>query len=681
MQRNYRNLRLKFMSYWHRLITPFLRIEDAEQQRFAVRVAIMLACAILATSFLVVITRLGVSVFPIVNDLMPVLTVFFTALFVLNLQGWHSIVIRISIFSMEMVIIVIWITNVDTPAVLVLNYLILVVFISSRLLPLNEVIVQSLINCIVLGILNIAVPHANYLPETLLFNVIFSAAVIFVTASRLRDLQRTRETEERYRNLMDANFEPVAILDLKSRILDVNLAFEKLSGFTVKELLGRSIVSLLTPESGAYIMANFGRIGTELLRANAINAQGDIIPIETHSRLSTYKDIPALTIIVRNLAHESAIEREKRDYELRYKAIFENTHDGVYIIDLEGNYMDANPRGWDMLGISPENFIGTKVSQFIVEEEKTQSANVIQRLINDEFIPDYERRFRRKTGELFYGEVFAMLVRDQMGEPLYIQSVVRDITERKRIAENRLELRIQQERNSVLKQLINDFSHYVRTPLANIKNSSYLITKITDVERQKEHGSIIDGEIERLVSLLDDLLTLARIEPESEKQTVLALDVVEIVRNVVPTPIGSGLADDSHQWSFHTLEMPITVFGNRMRLSDVFRRLMLNARHYTLEGGKIEVDIERRDDLNAVCIAITDTGIGIAPNDVAHIFETFYRADDAREMNSISSGLGLSICQKIVEIHRGVIRVTSTLGVGSRFEVWLPLDLTTVLTL
>ena len=66
MQRNYRNLRLKFMSYWHRLITPFLRIEDAEQQRFAVRVAIMLACAILATSFLVVITRLGVSVFPIV---------------------------------------------------------------------------------------------------------------------------------------------------------------------------------------------------------------------------------------------------------------------------------------------------------------------------------------------------------------------------------------------------------------------------------------------------------------------------------------------------------------------------------------------------------------------------------------------------------------------------------------
>lgn len=129
-------------------------------------------------------------------------------------------------------------------------------------------------------------------------------------------------------------------------------------------------------------------------------------------------------------------EMELRASEIRYRSLFEQTHDAVFILDLKGHHLEANQRAADILGYTAKEMKTLSINETSAEKEK--SLEIIKRLVAEEYIPTYERLFRKKDGQILFTEVNAELVRDSLGNPLHIQSVVRDISRRKQAEEKLL---------------------------------------------------------------------------------------------------------------------------------------------------------------------------------------------------------------------------------------------------
>jgi two-component system, OmpR family, sensor histidine kinase CiaH len=211
---------------------------------------------------------------------------------------------------------------------------------------------------------------------------------------------------------------------------------------------------------------------------------------------------------------------------------------------------------------------------------------------------------------------------------------------------------------------VADASHELRTPLAVIRaNAEYLQGE----QPESEEAAEILAETDRLTSLVDALLALARGQAGGADER--AVDLGELVTASASAMLP--LAGE-RKVSLDVDAAPgIQVRGNPDQLRQLVLILVDNALRYTPEGGRVTVDAHRVD--GSALVAVSDTGIGIDPDALAHVFERFYRADDARTRAFGGAGLGLSIAEQLVTGHGGRISAESTPGRGSTFTVTLPL--------
>lgn len=216
-----------------------------------------------------------------------------------------------------------------------------------------------------------------------------------------------------------------------------------------------------------------------------------------------------------------------------------------------------------------------------------------------------------------------------------------------------------------------DASHELRTPVSVMRTSAEIALRKPRSQTEYQEALLqILQESERLSQLLEQLLVLARSDSGSAVLPMVRTDVKEPLRHACQQ--ASVFAAKKHLVITECLsEKPLWVRGNCSSLERLFLVLLDNAVKYTEEGGSIQVRLDAQDGF--VIAAIQDSGIGIAADDMPHIFERFYRADVARTRDSGGIGLGLAIGNWIVQVHSGEIRVESELAEGSCFEVRLPL--------
>jgi heavy metal sensor kinase len=229
----------------------------------------------------------------------------------------------------------------------------------------------------------------------------------------------------------------------------------------------------------------------------------------------------------------------------------------------------------------------------------------------------------------------------------------------------RLDLAFLQQR-----RFVADASHELRTPVTVIRSTTDVA--LAQTLTPEEYIAVlhdVNAESERLGELINDLLALARadegqmqLDYEPVRLDLLAFDVAATMESLA---IERGI-----NLQMGTLE-PATVLGDMARLIQVMMSLVDNALTYTNPGGTVTLNVEVSEATAQV--VISDTGIGIAPEDLAHIFERFYRADPARSRAAGGSGLGLAIVDWVVRAHSGSIIVESQLGRGSAFTVTLSL--------
>jgi signal transduction histidine kinase len=224
------------------------------------------------------------------------------------------------------------------------------------------------------------------------------------------------------------------------------------------------------------------------------------------------------------------------------------------------------------------------------------------------------------------------------------------------------------------RELIVNVSHELRTPIANIRGHVESLRppmseRLSEDDKQS-YLAIVAREADRLSTLVDDLLALARADADELHLEVRPVDVCAIVEEVYQV-----LAPLAHRDRQVTLVRNVApdlpgVMADRDRLAQVLLNLARNAITATPAGGIVFIDVEQADD-GHVSLTVSDTGHGIPPEDLDRVFERFYRADAARQRATGGFGLGLSIVRDLVQAMGGAVSATSTVNVGSSFRVLL----------
>jgi heavy metal sensor kinase len=221
-------------------------------------------------------------------------------------------------------------------------------------------------------------------------------------------------------------------------------------------------------------------------------------------------------------------------------------------------------------------------------------------------------------------------------------------------------------------QFTADASHELRTPVALMRaRTEVALRKQRSEADYRETLLRIHQELERTSALIENLMTLARADSGCEALQVAPTNLNEVLLEI-SEPARLLAEGKSIRYEQRLAETPLRVSGNAPSLRRLFLILIDNAVKYTPHEGHISVVLDASD--GAAVTEVRDTGVGISPTDLPHIFERFYRADESRARESGGTGLGLSIAKWIAEAHHGNISVTSNVGEGSVFRVQIPLS-------
>jgi len=378
-----------------------------------------------------------------------------------------------------------------------------------------------------------------------------------------------------------------------------------------------------------------------------------------------------ILLAIEDITERKQVEAAIEDSELRYRRLFETTHDAILILDAgTKKILDANPFIKDLLGYSQAEFVGKELWQLGLFQDIEESKAAFRELqeqghIRYERLP-LETKDGRKVEVEFVSNVY------QVDHTPIIQCNIRDITERSRLerqtheqAEALAELHLRKD------EFLAMLSHELRNPLSAIFNALYVL-RLQDTENpiQQKAKIVIERQVGQLAHLIDDLLEVSRVITGRIQLHQERLEMRGIVERAIES--ARPLIDRrKHELSVSLPAEPIWLQGDPTRLEQVVVNLLNNAAKYTDEGGQIRLTAQQEG--GEVVLRVRDTGVGIAPELLPRIFDLFTQADRTLDRSQGGLGIGLSLVQKLVELHGGTVEAHSVgLGQGSEFIVRLP---------
>jgi PAS domain S-box-containing protein len=352
-----------------------------------------------------------------------------------------------------------------------------------------------------------------------------------------------------------------------------------------------------------------------------------------------------------------------RESEARFRAIFEQSALGIALLDSRGRVLAGNPALQEMLGLSREDLVGELFARFAHPDEEISSDVRIYREIatGDRDHHRVESRYIGADGEVRWANMVLSLVRGPRREPMFVIAMVEDITERKQAqaalvqseklaTTGRLAASLAHEINNPLQSVIGclglaeesltegddeDLDQYIEMGMEELRRAARIVSRLRDVGRPATSD---EGTATDLNELIERVLTLTRSQVKDGQ--------IEVVRR---------MADE--------LPKPKVVPD---RLQQVVLNLVLNAVEAMSGGGSLELATWYDEGRDEVCLAVSDSGVGISPDLQPHIFDPFFSTKED------GTGLGLFVSQNILQEYGGWIEVESKMGEGSTFTMHLP---------
>jgi len=371
-------------------------------------------------------------------------------------------------------------------------------------------------------------------------------------------------------------------------------------------------------------------------------------------------------------------ETERDRAEKKYRDIFENAAHGIFQLSPQGRVLMANPAFARILGYdSPAEVLQglTNVGeQLFVHSEKAKETRDI--LEEKGFLRAFEFEAYRKDGSIIHLSQTTHPVYDENQTLLYFEGELEDITQRKRMEELKIAKDAAEAASLAKSEFLANMSHEIRTPMNAILGFSEVLGKEMTNRKHKDYLKTITSSGQTLLSLIDDILDLSKIEAgkmEIKYQPISLYSIIDDIKGIFSRKIKQKGLDFLMEIDPH---LPDELLSDEVRLRQILFNLVGNAVKFTHKG-YVKLTVNKsftRDDQGKLKLvfAVEDTGIGIPEDQQTLIFDAFRQQENQDTFQYGGTGLGLSITRRLVEMMGGMISVESKWGKGSIFRVEFP---------
>ena len=493
-----------------------------------------------------------------------------------------------------------------------------------------------------------------------------------ITARQRAERER-EQSEQRTRIVLESITDAFFAVDRGWRFSYVNPQAERLLDRKPGDLLGQVIWDVYPGLFGSEFEQAYRRAATERVTQSVTAYYPD------HDRWYEAHVYPApdggISIYFQDVSDRKCAEaevdrlREASDQQRRiYETALSNSADFNYVFDLRGRFVYINKALLDLWGKLLHEAVGKNFFELDYPHDlAARLQRQIQEVIDAKQPVKDETPYTSAVGERQYEYIFVPVLAVD-GSVEAVAGSTRDITDRKRVEQA---LRDADRRKD---EFLATLAHELRNPLAPIRNSLQILKMprldAATVERSRE---MMERQVHHLVRLVDDLLDVSRVmrgKIELRKERVeLATVVAQAVETVQPLVEAQG-----HELTVNLPPESLPLDADPVRLAQVVGNLLTNAAKYTEAKGRIWLSAQRQGD--EALLRVRDTGIGIAPDMLPHVFELFVQADHSSTKAQGGLGIGLTLVKNLVEMHHGTVEAHSTgLGAGCEFVVRLPLTL------
>lgn len=515
------------------------------------------------------------------------------------------------------------------------------------------------------------------------------AAGVAVTALLVHGIVRERhgvqaslgEAQEQYKRLLDYAPDLIVSIDRKARVLFTN---RSLGTHSPAEARGRSFLEMFEGEAETVmrdrlaLVFNTGKrtkceVPGKGARGRATWYACELGPVRGET------GIIAAMVILRDVTDRRIAEEQLRDREARLRALFEGSTLAIAVVGRDGRVQEVNPAFGALVGEDPALCTDEPWLRFVDEQDRAAEEPLLEELLvgrRDSY--QLEEQFIGPGDRTPWVRLTMSLVRNHEGEPLFAVAMAEDIKARleaeeaDRVASDRLrEIERLEEVSEWKTQLLNIASHEIKNPLVPIRIQLSLLRKGkygTLNDDQVNAVGIVERESERLATLVNDVLDMARVQVGR-----LRVDPEPTAADAMLDASVEGFqaaAEESGVTLVRTGGEGQRVMADEARVRQVLVNFLSNALKFTPEGGRVEVGAEPRDGF--VRITVTDTGPGMTEEQIGRLFQPFSQVHDTKT-GPAGTGIGLFIARGIVEAHGGEIGVRSPgPGKGSTFWFTLP---------
>ena len=469
----------------------------------------------------------------------------------------------------------------------------------------------------------------------------------------------------------------IAVLGPDGRVRGVNPQFESLFGYGAGEATGQDLNELIVPRSELPKAARFDKLARRGERVSVEverrRKDGSLVPVmasASHVAGTTGGDVLVM--------YEDISDRRKAQDALSQLAnIVQSSEDAIVGQTLHGAVISWNAAAERMFGYGFAEIKGRSISVLRPPELSGEADDILERIKRGEHVDHFETVRLRKDGTRFPVSLTISLTRDARGRISGFSTIARDVSNevssRRALSEARdAAQRLAQTRSSFLANM----SHEIRTPMNAILGLTELLLDTELAAEQRHSLTLVQTSAETLLTLLNDILDLSKIEAEHLQLESIAFDLEHLVQSVVEL-----LAIRARERRLNLLadvapNLPASVRGDPTRLRQILTNLISNAIKFTHEG-EVVVAASRMnapDGRLMIRFAVKDTGIGIPAEKLDAIFEEFSQADTSTTRKYGGTGLGLAICRRLVRLMGGELAVTSDVGRGTEFSFAIPLE-------
>ena len=487
-----------------------------------------------------------------------------------------------------------------------------------------------------------------------------------------------RQSEAKYRTIIETIEDGYIEVDLAGNWTFVNDVICGHMQYSREELIGKDFRTFHTQTSAEKSFHAFVEVfktgkALKALEIEAVRKDGSIGDYELS--VSLMKDAQGQPMgfrcISRDINERKRIVEALRNSEQRYRSILENMQEGYFENELDGRITFLNDAACKHLGFAKEEMIGSSNRRIQDEAGKKKTFEAYRKLFTSgEPIRLLESEFIRKDGSRGIYELSVDLIRDAKGTPTGYRGVSRDITERIRAEQEMKKAKEAAEAaNAAKSEFLANMSHEIRTPMNGVIGMTELLLDTPLSPEQRQFAEIVRTSSVSLLSLINDILDLSKIEAQK-----LDLEKLDFNLRMAVEDIADMVAIGAHDKGLELTalvdpDVPSLLRGDPGRLRQAIVNLTGNAVKFT-QAGQIVIRVSRVDqDERTVTLrfAVSDTGIGIPPNRIDAIFSPFIQVDSSTTRKYGGTGLGLTIGRQLAGLMGGRMGCESEVGIGSTF--------------